>query len=128
MIALDASVLIAYLDAADVHHERGRQALLAHDREPFCASTITITEALVGPVRRGEGPRIRSVITALGVESVPLDASDDLALAALRSSTGLKLPDCCVLLVAGARRAQVLSFDERLRRTARDHGLRADGR
>lgn len=127
MIVLDASVLIAFLDGHDAHHERAREALLAHVRSSFQASVVTLAEVLVGPARRHEAPRIRSVLAALEIAPVELRAADDLALAQLRASTGLKLPDCCVLLAARSVGARVLSFDERLLRSAGELGLGLGG-
>jgi predicted nucleic acid-binding protein len=44
-------------------------------------------------------------------------------LAGLRASTGLKLPDCCALLVAEAQGAALATFDDRLARVARSRGV-----
>jgi rRNA-processing protein FCF1 len=44
-------------------------------------------------------------------------------LARLRVNTGLKLPDCCVLLTAMDRRATLASFDERLLAAAISRGI-----
>ena len=46
---------------------------------------------------------------------IPLGADAPTRLARLRAETGLKLPDCCVLLAAqDASASSVLSFDDRL--------------
>jgi predicted DNA-binding protein (UPF0278 family) len=44
-------------------------------------------------------------------------------LAQLRTDTGLKLPDCCVLLAAQDHDARVASFDTSLLKAARKLGL-----
>lgn len=123
MIALDASALIAFLDSTDVHHERAEQALIEHAGEPLCASVVTLAATLVGPARRGHAGRIRAVLDELGVEAVPLRPGAEIELASLRASSELRLPDCCVLLAARQCAASILSFDDRLRARAADHGL-----
>ena len=39
-------------------------------------------------------------------------------LARLRTATGLKMPDCCVLLAAESTNARLATFDNRLRKAA----------
>ena len=60
---------------------------------------------------------------ALGVRELHLAADAAARLAVLRAETGLKLPDCCVLLVAQDVRATVVTFDDRLARAAAALGL-----
>ncbi len=123
MIACDASVLIAHLDVTDAHHERAVSVLL-QVAPPLVASPITLAEVLVGPARAGRLDEAHAALTSLRVREIAL--ADDAAgrLAALRADTGLKLPDCCVLLAAQDASAQaVLSFDERLATVARRLGL-----
>jgi predicted nucleic acid-binding protein len=49
---------------------------------------------------------------------LPFPAEAALRLASLRATVGLRMPDCCVLLVAQESRASVASFDQQLRRAA----------
>lgn len=126
MIVLDASVLIAHLDERDALHERAVGALLASVDQPLACSSITLAEVLVGPARHGRLDAVHDAIAALGVEEVALPVDGAARLASLRAKTNLKLPDCCVLLVAQqARTARVLTFDDRLARAAADLGLAA---
>lgn len=53
MIVLDASVLIAYLDARDQHHNAAEALLLRSADDEFGANALTIAEVLVGPLRAG---------------------------------------------------------------------------
>ena len=53
--------------------------------------------------------------------SLPADAP--IRLATLRARTGLRLPDCCVLLAAESERAAIATFDEQLASTATGLGL-----
>jgi predicted nucleic acid-binding protein len=119
VIVLDASVLIAHLDARDAHHADATELLLDVARERLGASVITIAEVLVGPARAGKAEDAESALQELGVEQVALDAGAAAELAGLRASTGLKLPDCCVLMAARAvEAAAVATFDDALRATA----------
>jgi predicted nucleic acid-binding protein len=115
VIALDASVLIGYLDATDAHHARAQEALLAHAGEPFCASVVTLAEVLVGATRAGESAKVRTALANVSVDPVPLAAGAEMVLAEIRATSRLRLPDCCVLLSARERSAAVLTFDDRLR-------------
>jgi predicted nucleic acid-binding protein len=120
VIVVDASVLIAHLDERDVLHERAVEALLAVAEQTLASSPITLAEVLVGPARAGRLDEAQAALRALGVAEVPLARDASFRLAALRAETGLKLPDCCVLLAADdAGAADVLTFDERLATAAR---------
>lgn len=123
MIVLDASVLIAHFDTRDAHHLRANALLLAAADEELVASPMTVAEVLVGPVRAGQADRASAVLAQLGVATVGLDENAPLMLATLRAQTGLKLPDCCVLLAARTTGAAVATFDDRLATAARGHGF-----
>lgn len=123
MIVLDASVLIAHLDATDVHHERAGAILRDAVEEPLGASPITLAEVLVGPARTGQVERGTAVLHELHVTSVRLLDDAPARLAVLRADTGLKLPDCCVLLAAEQTRGAVATFDDRLANAASEQGL-----
>ncbi len=43
---------------------------------------------------------MRDDLRAAGIDAAPHDPDEPLRLAELRATTGLKLPDCCVLDVA----------------------------
>jgi predicted nucleic acid-binding protein len=125
VIVLDATVLIAHLDSGDAHHDAAETRLLELAHEPFGASSITLAEVLVGPARSGRLSDAQAALHALGVAelTLPVDAAERLA--ALRATTELKLPDCCVLLAAEEAPAGVLTFDARLAREAARRGLAA---
>lgn len=125
MIVLDASVLIAHLDQEDALHAVARQRLrtAAAQGRGFGASTITLAEVLVLPTREGRLGSMRAALRTLDVDELPLPPHAAERLAALRSETSLKLPDCCVLLAAEEASGGVLTFDERLARAAAERGL-----
>lgn len=67
--------------------------------------------------------QVQDALDRLGVEVLTMGRSDAVELVRLRASTGLRLPDCCVLLGALNEGASVATFDERLQRVAEDLGL-----
>jgi len=127
VIVLDASVLIAHLDGRDAHHERAGSLLLAVADQPFVASPLSLAEVLVGPARAGRIDRATASLHQLEVVSVPLGKGAPVRLAVLRAETGLRLPDCCVLLAAEQVRGAVATFDGRLAATAGELGFAVMG-
>jgi predicted nucleic acid-binding protein len=122
LIVLDASVLIAHLDAADAHHRRADELLQAFSPEPLGASPITLAEVMVGPARAGKLNLAATTLALLDVATVDLESNAPMRLAMLRASTGLKLPDCCVLLAAEQSGGVLSTFDDRLAAAAEAHG------
>ena len=127
MIVLDASVLIAYLDARDQHHDAAEQLLLQSADDEFGANALTVAEVLVGPLRAGHLDVARSALDELGVRELAFPVDTAVPLARLRAVTGLRMPDCGVLLAAEGNHARVASFDARLVRAAEQHGLQVLG-
>ena len=126
MIVVDASVLIAHLDERDALHTRASDALLAAADRRLGCSPITLAEVLVGPARRDRLDAARAAVAELDVEEIPLGEDAAVRLAALRAGSGLKLPDCGVLLAAQDAAAEaVLTFDDALGREVERLGLRA---
>ena len=122
MIVLDASFLIASLVPEDAHHAAA-EALLRTNTRDLLVNTVTLAEALVSPIREGRVDEVLATLADLGVVEATFPPDAARTLARLRVDTGLKLPDCCVLLTALDRVAAVASFDERLLRAAREHGV-----
>ena len=123
MIAVDASVLIAHLNPADPHHQAATAIMLAGRPGQLLVHTITLAEVLVGGVRVGRGASMRDDLLAAGIALAPQDAGEPLRLAELRATSGLKLPDCCVLDVAIRHRASLATFDNALAAEARKQGV-----
>jgi predicted nucleic acid-binding protein len=120
MIVLDASVLIAHLDSSDGHHAAARRLLEQSGGAPLAASAITLAETLVSPARNGRLQDAESALRRLGVEELAIGGGDAARLSTLRAGTGLKMPDCCVLLAALEREATLASFDAALLASARE--------
>lgn len=123
MIVLDASVLIALLDGEDAHHTRAETLLAQEIDDDFAASSLTLAEVLVMPTRAGRLDAAREALADLDVQELPLPVDAAVKLAQIRSSTSLKMPDCCVLLAAEEVQARVASFDIRLRDAAAGRNL-----
>jgi predicted nucleic acid-binding protein len=118
VIVLDASVLIAFLDAADAHHERAVTLLSQEIDDDFAVNLLTLAEILVAPTRAGRCDLVLRALGDLGVETLQFPADAAVTLAELRAQTLLKMPDCCVLLSALDRRARLASFDDRVVKAA----------
>jgi predicted nucleic acid-binding protein len=123
VIVLDANVLIAHVDQHDAHHAAATERLLDLADRPFGATPITLAEVLVAPARTRSLSAAKAALHALEVSELPLPPNASERLAVLRAETGLKLPDCCVLLAAEATAGTVLTFDDRLAREASRRGF-----
>jgi predicted nucleic acid-binding protein len=123
VIVLDASVLIAHLEAGDVHHDRATEMLIDAIDEPLGVSPLTLAEVFVGPARSGLLDLAQIAIRELEIATIALSDDAPTRLAAMRASTRLRLPDCCVLLAAETAQAHVATFDDRLASSAVHLGL-----
>jgi len=117
VIVLDASVLIAYLDSQDDHHAAAEE-LLSDAVDDFGASSLTLAEVLVAPTRDGRLETAQAALDELEVQELGFPGNTAVRLTEIRVSTGLRMPDCCVLLAAEDAGATIASFDERLGRAA----------
>ena len=124
LVVLDASVLIAYLKRSDEHHARARGAVSEARDSNLAASTMTFAEVLVAPARANRLAAVRTVLNRLEVGEVPFPGDAAARLATIRARSGLKLPDCCVLLAAEDAGAEsILTFDANLAAAARAAGF-----
>lgn len=123
MIVLDASVVIAFLSPSDPHHARAAQLLEEHSAGGFRMHQITLAEVLIGAVRTGRGAQLFDDLTSLGVVAHEPGANEPLILAELRATTGLRMPDCCVLAVAQQESLPLTTFDDQLARVAKGLGV-----
>jgi predicted nucleic acid-binding protein len=124
VIVIDASVLIAHLDERDASHARAGAALLSAADQRLGCSPITLAEVFVGPARRERLATARAAVADLEIQEIPLGDDAPARLATLRAESGLKMPDCCVLLAAQDAAADtVLTFDDALAREAGRLGL-----
>lgn len=127
MIVLDASILIAHLDGHDPHHESAVELLRTHPMELLGASQISLAETLVAPARAGRLGDAQEALERLSVRELAFGPEASPRLAGLRAETGLKLPDCCVLLTAEDHDGRIASFDRNMCERARDRRISVVG-
>jgi predicted nucleic acid-binding protein len=123
VIVLDASLLVAHLAPADAHHDAATSILLDAAQEPLLAHALTMAEVLVGGVRIGKGAEMLADLQAAGILVASRDDDEPLRVAELRATTGLKLPDCCVLDTARTNNAKLATFDRAMATAARRLGV-----
>jgi predicted nucleic acid-binding protein len=123
VIVVDASVVIAWLDGADAHHERATQLLLDNLGSDLLLHPVTLAEILVGPARTSAAELAHDTLVQAGLRPDVPDAGQPVRLARLRAETRLRLPDCCVLDVARVHGAALATFDDRLAMVAREQGV-----
>lgn len=123
MIIIDASVLIAHFESTDAHHAEATDLLTAHAAEPFGSSVVTLAEVYVGAERAGRADLLEHLLTRLQVESLDLPAGGARRLGELRATTGLKMPDCCVLFTAEHHAGAIATFDDKLAVRAAELGV-----
>lgn len=121
-LILDASVLIALLDAADAHHERSIDDVEAADRagRELLVPASAYSEALVAFARADRVDDARKAVVSMGLEITPLTSEVAEQAAQLRARhERLRLPDAMVLATACELEGELLSYDDRLSRLAR---------
>jgi len=123
VIVLDASVLIAFLDRDDNHHAAAERLLTRSIDDDLAVNPLTMAEVLVAPVRDNRPELVLAALDALEIQELTFPADTAVRLAQLRATTGLNMPNCCVLLAAEDSAASVASFDERLAQTAQMRNL-----
>ncbi|HAP76140.1 MAG TPA: VapC toxin family PIN domain ribonuclease [Acidimicrobiaceae bacterium] len=119
LIVVDASVLIGWLDDSDVHHAEAIDLLASVER--FFVHPLTLAEVLVHPARGGVENSVLTRLEAIGmvVSGLPIDP---VALARLRATSRLKMPDCVVLACGIAHDLAVATFDDSLAAAAANRG------
>jgi predicted nucleic acid-binding protein len=120
-VALDADVVIAFLDAGDDQHDRAvrlvGERLAAGDDMLVGASVYA--EVMVRPLQRGADATVEAFFDGIGATIVAVDRDVARLAAQLRARhRSLRLPDALALAVALGSDAELLSLDQRLRRIA----------
>jgi predicted nucleic acid-binding protein len=127
VIVTDASWVVALRDPADPHHPSAVAANEAIGDEPALLPAVTFAECLVAPAKLGVVDKAATDLRA-GFEVIEADPEAPLRWAALRTRTGLRLPDAIVLDAAlhlGAR--AIATFDDRLAARAIERELEVIG-
>jgi predicted nucleic acid-binding protein len=120
-VALDADVVIAFLDADDAQHQAGVNTLGGHlaagDEIVICATTYA--EVIVRPLQRGSDATVDEFLAAIAARIVDVDRALARSAAELRAAhPRLRLPDALALATARRTDAQLLTLDHDLQRIA----------
>lgn len=122
LTVLDASVLLALQFKADPHHFAATSIIESHGA--LAISTITLAEVLVRAARDDAIDQHLVRLARLDIAEIPIEQGSAPALARLRATTGLKLPDCCVLQTAITAGADAIATrDAQLRAVAAQYGF-----
>ncbi len=120
-VALDADLLIAFLDPGDAQHKRAVKELrprLAAGDELLIAATV-YAEVIVRPLQQGTDATVDGFLEAAGVRLIPTDRLIARRAARLRADrAGLRLPDAMSLATALVNGATLLTLDKKLNRIA----------
>ncbi len=120
-VALDADVVIAFLDPADAQHHRAVEILGAHlasGDDVLIAATV-YAEVIVRPLQHGTDAKVDEFLAAIGAYVIDVDRTFARQAAQLRARhSALRLPDALSLATALAHDAELLSLDRALRRIA----------
>jgi len=119
VIALDASVLIAWSGTGDASHQRAVDLIDEHEWDEFATNAVALSELLVRPHRRGRTEGVTALLAALGVSVLPITSNDAPGVAALRAELGLRAPDATVLHTAVSSADALATFDKRLASAAK---------
>jgi predicted nucleic acid-binding protein len=117
LIVLDASVVVAFLDPADAHHEGAVSALASHAEDETVLPASAYAETLVHAARQGELDAVAEKVKALLARVQPIDEPVTARAAVLRAERpALRLPDALVLACGEALAADlILTADRRWR-------------
>jgi predicted nucleic acid-binding protein len=120
-VALDADLLIAFLDPGDAQHKRAvdelRPCLTAGD-ELLIGATV-YAEVMVRPLQQRTDATVDGFLDAAGVRFVPTDHAIAHRAARLRADhPALRLPDAMSLATALVSDATLLTLDKKLKRIA----------
>jgi predicted nucleic acid-binding protein len=121
-VALDADIVIAFLDPADDQHAAAVAQLrprLAAGDELLVGATV-YAETIVRPLQQGTDATIDEFLDSAGIAVVPIDRALARRAAALRAKhPSLRLPDAMSLAAAIETDSTLLTLDKKLRRIAR---------
>jgi predicted nucleic acid-binding protein len=121
-VALDADIVIAFLDPGDDQHARAvteLRPLLAAGDELLVGATV-YAETIVRPLQEGTDAMVDAFLDAAGVKILPVDRAVARRAARLRAEhSSLRLPDAMSLATALANDATLLTFDKTLQRVAK---------
>src|ERR1039458_1101169 len=120
-VALDADVVIAFLDPSDAQHQQAVELLrehLASGDDILIAATV-YAEVIVKPLQHGTDGTVDQFLAAVGAHVVDVARALAGRAAQLRGRHGaLRLPDALSLATALVSDARLLTLDRALQRIA----------
>ena len=120
-VALDADVVIAFLDPSDAQHPQAVELLrehLANGDDILIAATV-YAEVIVKPLQNGTDGTVDQFLAAAGAHIADVDRVLARRAARLRGRHGaLRLPDAMSLATALEGNAHFLTLDRTLQRIA----------
>ena len=121
-VALDADIVIAFLDPGDDQHATAVAELrprLAAGDELLAAATV-YAESIARPLQQGTDATVDEFFDAAGISIVPIDRAVARRAAVLRAEhQSLRLPDAMSLATAIVTDSALLTLDKKLRQIAR---------
>ena len=123
LVVLDASALIALASDTDPNHSWAISMFRDTAAFGLQITALTQAEVLVHPARAGKLEKFLKLIGALGLEITPIDRSDSIQIAKIRSATSLKMPDAVVLSQAIKVAGSIATADKQLAKVAKENGL-----
>jgi predicted nucleic acid-binding protein len=120
-VALDADVVIAFLDPSDAQHQRAVEVLEAHlaSGDAVVLAATVYAEVIVRPLRHGTDAKVDEFFAAIGAQVVDVDRALARRGAELQARhPALRLPDALSLATALAGGAELLTLDRGLQRIA----------
>jgi predicted nucleic acid-binding protein len=121
-VALDADLLIAFLDPGDAQHERAVDELRPRltDGDELLIGATVYAEVMVRPLQQRSDATVDGFLDAAGVRFVPTDRAIARRAARLRADhSALRLPDAMSLATALGSDATLLTLDKKLQRITR---------
>jgi predicted nucleic acid-binding protein len=120
-VALDADVVIGFLDPSDAQHHRAVELLGAHlatGDDVLIAATV-YAEVIVRPLQHGTDAKVDEFLAAIDAHVVDIDRPLARFAAQLRARhIALRLPGALALATALTADAQLLTLDRSLQRIA----------
>jgi predicted nucleic acid-binding protein len=120
-VALDADIVIAFLDPGDDQHAAAVAELrprLAAGDELFVAATV-YAETIIRPLQQGTDATVDQFLDSASIAVIPIDRAIARRAAALRAEhESLRLPDAMSLATAIMTDSTLLTLDKKLRKIA----------
>lgn len=114
-IILDSSVLIAFFDNSDLHHE-AVLSRLRRSNDQYEISVLSLTEVLMSPTAKSPatGKRLKAAIDASISVVHPVTAEIAVDAASIRVKTGLKTVDAIISATAATAGVPLWTCDQKL--------------